>query len=89
LTLNDMSVVRLYWGETQARLADEKFQTATGAVVDCTTDRELARKPKVSQPEQRQLYRGRRLAEVHRQAIARLLEALTQRQQAALAEAGL
>ena len=43
LTLNDMSVVRLYWGETQARLADEKFQTATGAVVDCTTDRELAR----------------------------------------------
>jgi Ca2+-transporting ATPase len=43
LTLNDMSVVRLYWGETQARLADEQFHTASGAVVDVATDRELAR----------------------------------------------
>ena len=43
LTLNDMSVVRLYWNGTSARLVDEKFRTATGAVADCTTDRELAR----------------------------------------------
>jgi P-type Ca2+ transporter type 2C len=43
LTLNDMSVVRLYWNGTRARLVEEKFRTATGSVVDCTTDRELAR----------------------------------------------
>ncbi len=43
LTLNDMSVVRLYWNKTRARLADEQFHTASGAIVDCTTDRELAR----------------------------------------------
>jgi P-type Ca2+ transporter type 2C len=43
LTLNDMSVVRLYWNETRARLVDEQFHTETGAVVDSTTDRELAR----------------------------------------------
>jgi P-type Ca2+ transporter type 2C len=43
LTLNDMSVVRLCWNETLARLADEQFHTASGAVVDCTTDHELAR----------------------------------------------
>jgi Ca2+-transporting ATPase len=43
LTLNDMSVVRLHWNETRARLNDEKFRTATGSIVDCTTDRELAR----------------------------------------------
>ena len=43
LTLNDMSVVRLYWNETRARLADGQFHTAGGAVVDCTTDRELVR----------------------------------------------
>ena len=43
LTLNDMSVVRLYWNQTRARLVDEQFRTATGAVADCTTDRELVR----------------------------------------------
>src|SRR5205085_6099095 len=43
LTLNDMSAVRLHWNETRARLADDKFRTATGSVVDCTNDRELAR----------------------------------------------
>jgi Ca2+-transporting ATPase len=43
LTVNDMSVVRLYWDEARARLAEEQFRTATGSVVDCSTDRELAR----------------------------------------------
>jgi P-type Ca2+ transporter type 2C len=43
LTLNDMGVVRLYWNGTRARLVDEQFRTANGSVVDCTTDRELAR----------------------------------------------
>jgi Ca2+-transporting ATPase len=43
LTRNDMSVVRLYWNGTCARLVDEKFRTANGSVADCTTDRELAR----------------------------------------------
>jgi Ca2+-transporting ATPase len=43
LTLNDMSVVRLNWNGTLARLVDEKFRTPTGSPVDCTTDRELAR----------------------------------------------
>jgi len=38
-----MSVVRLYWNETRARLANEQFRTGTGAVVDCTRDRALAR----------------------------------------------
>jgi P-type Ca2+ transporter type 2C len=43
LTLNDMSVVRLHWNQTRARLTDEQFRTETGAVADRTTDRELVR----------------------------------------------
>jgi P-type Ca2+ transporter type 2C len=43
LTLNDMSVVRLYWNTRRARLADGRFRIDGGSVVDCKTDRELAR----------------------------------------------
>ena len=43
LTLNDMSVVCVCWNGTCARLVDEHFRTAAGSVVDCATDRELAR----------------------------------------------
>jgi Ca2+-transporting ATPase len=38
-----MSVVRLYWNQTRARLTDEQFLTEAGGVADRTTDRELAR----------------------------------------------
>ena len=43
LTLNDMRVVRLYWNSTHARLVNGRFRTESGPVVDCTTDRDLAR----------------------------------------------
>jgi Ca2+-transporting ATPase len=43
LTLNDMSVVRVHWNGTRARLVGEEFRTEREMPVDCATDRELAR----------------------------------------------
>jgi len=43
LTLNEMSVVRLHWNSTRARLNGEQFRTYGGAVVDCAADGALAR----------------------------------------------
>ncbi|MFL5267207.1 MAG: HAD-IC family P-type ATPase [Stellaceae bacterium] len=43
LTLNKMSVVRLHWNNTRARLAEEQFQTDSGLVADCKGDRGFAR----------------------------------------------
>ena len=42
LTRNDMSVVRLRWNKTAARLVGEQFKTETGSVVDGRNDHELA-----------------------------------------------
>ena len=43
LTRNEMSVVRVYWNETRARLVGTEFRTERGMLVDCAMDRELAR----------------------------------------------
>jgi P-type Ca2+ transporter type 2C len=43
LTLNQMSVVRVHWNKTRARLAEEQFQTDSGSVIDCRADRDFAR----------------------------------------------
>jgi Ca2+-transporting ATPase len=43
LTVNEMSVVRLHWNGTDARLFGEEYRIEAGAAVDCPTDRELNR----------------------------------------------
>jgi Ca2+-transporting ATPase len=43
LTVNEMTVVDLSWSRRRARLVGKNFRAAGGSVVDCQTDRPLAR----------------------------------------------